>query len=90
LLALNNLILRKKQLDADMEAEMDVIAKKYGVLTNPIVSKSMDVITGKHIPSDDQIEKIKAHLTGEELAKAKESLKAEHIPDYWLTVIKNC
>jgi len=55
LIALNNLILKKKQLDADMEAEMDIIAKKYGILTKPIVTKSMEVIKGTHVPTEDQI-----------------------------------
>jgi len=73
-----------------MEAEMDVIAKKYGVLTRPIIEKSMEVITGKHIPTDVQLEAAKAHLKPEEFAQAKEVLKQEPIPEYWLKVLKHC
>jgi len=35
-----------------MEAEMDVIAKKYADLTRPIVDKSLDIITGRTIPTE--------------------------------------
>jgi len=49
---LNNIILTKKQLDADMEAEMDVIVKKYSELTRPIIDKSLDIITGRTLPTE--------------------------------------
>jgi len=73
-----------------MEVEMDAIAKKYGVITKPIIQKSMDLIAGRHVPSEDQIEKIKGHLTGEELAKVKETLTNNPISEYWYKVITNC
>ena len=39
LIALNNLILQKKQLDKDMETEMDEIVKKFDKLSAPIEEK---------------------------------------------------
>jgi len=90
LIALNNLILQKKQLDADMEAEMSEIAKKYGKLSKPITEKSMEVITGAHQPSDLELEKIKSNLTPEEVEKIKENLSNAPIADYWFKVFTNC
>jgi len=90
LIALNNLILQKKQLDADMEVEMNEIAKKYGKLSKPLQEKSMLLINGKHTPTDNEIEKIKTNLTPEETEKVKESLTAEPISEYWSKVFSNC
>jgi len=35
-----------------METEMDIVAKKYGDLTKPIVEKSIEIITGKTVPTE--------------------------------------
>jgi len=90
LIALNNLILQKKQLDKDMEEEMEVIVKKYSKLTHPINEKSFNLVQGKHQAGDPEIEKIKQHLSEDEVAKIKESLTQEPIPEYWVKVFKNC
>jgi len=90
LIALNNLILQKKQLDKEMENEMDEIVKKYNKLSEPLEEKSNNLIQGKHLPTDDEIEKIKSHLSAEEQLKIKEVLTNEAIPEYWLKVLSNC
>jgi len=59
-------------------------------LVNHSIKKAFDVITGKAIPTESEIEKVKPNLSAEEFEKLKDELKAEVIPDYWLTVFKNC
>jgi len=73
-----------------MNFEMDEIIKKYNKLSEPFHKKAFDVITGKAIPTESEIEKVKPNLSAEEFEKLKDELKAEVIPDYWLTVFKNC
>jgi len=73
-----------------MEAEMNEIAKRYAKLGKPLTEKSMELINGKHLPTDQELEKIKVNLLPEELAKMKESLTSEPIAEYWFKVFTNC
>jgi len=90
LIALNNLMLQKKQMDKEMEDEMEAIVKKYNKLNQPINEKSFNLINGKSQPGDSEIEKIKPHLSEEEITKIKDYLLPDPVPEYWSKVFKNC
>lgn len=88
-IGLNNAMLQKKQLSLEEETEMKVVVNKYNKLQEPLSKAADDLIKGRPL-TEEEIEKIKEHLSDEEKSKIQEANKEEVIPNYWATAIKNC
>jgi len=86
--ALNNILLQKKQMDAELEKAIQELTLKYEKLGEPLIIKSNDIIMGKTQPSDADMENIDLYMSAEE--KAGLQMNNEAIAEYWATALKNC
>jgi nucleosome assembly protein 1-like 1 len=89
-IALNNYILMRKQLDVEVEGQIQEIVKKYNKLQAPLMHALNEIIAGKRAPTEEEFQAVKEHLNEEELGKIAESVNSEPIPDYWFKVLTTC
>jgi len=88
-IAVNNVVLQKKQLDTDLDSDMKNILNTFNKLQEPMTKASDEIISGKRALNQEETESIKAHLSAEDFAKL-DANNQEPIPDYWSTALLNC
>jgi len=89
-IALNNYILMRKQLDTEVESQIQDIVRKYNKVQAPLMDNVNQIIAGDRAPTEEELHDAKTHLTEEELTKIGESLNAEAVPEYWYKVLTSC
>jgi nucleosome assembly protein 1-like 1 len=89
-IALNNYILMRKQLDAEVEAQVGGLVVKYNKLQAPLMQQLNEIISGQRAPTQEELQEAKAHLAADEVEKINENLTAEPIADYWFKVLTSC
>jgi len=89
-IALNSYTLIKKQLEDNMDEEINKIIEKYNKLQAPLVDKCNQIISGERAPAEEEIQESKEYLTAEEKEKVNEHLTAAPIEDYWFKVLTSC
>jgi len=57
----------KKQLDVDMDQEINKLVQKYNKLQLPLMEKSNELIAGDRNPLPEEIQEYKAYFTDNEI-----------------------
>jgi len=89
-IALNNYILMRKQLDAEVEGQIQEIVRKYNKVQAPLMQQLNEIISGKRAPTQEEVQEAKAQLSAEEVGQINDNLTAEPIADYWFKVLSSC
>ena len=88
--ALKKIQLASIYLDADFHKEVYQVERKYEFLQREAYYKRFEIINGMYEPNEVECslpENIEDHIKGK---SDEENLKTQGIPNFWLTVIKNC
>jgi len=89
-IALNNYVLMRKQLDTEVEAQIQDIVKRYNKIQAPLMEELNKIISGERAPTEEEIKEATTQLTAEEVEKIKENLTSEPIEGYWFKVLTTC
>jgi len=89
-IALNNYILMRKQLDGEVESQIQDIVRKFNKLQAPLMNQINEIVGGKRAPTDAEVGQAKEYLTAEEAGQVEANLNSEPISEYWFKVLTSC
>jgi len=89
-IALNNYILMRKQLDLEVESQIQDIVRKYNKIQAPLMDNVNQIIAGQRAVTEEELADAKTHLTSEEVEQIGQNLTTDPIPGYWHKVLTSC
>eukprot|EP01017_Pseudomicrothorax_dubius_P043348 TRINITY_DN71_c0_g2_i1.p1 TRINITY_DN71_c0_g2~~TRINITY_DN71_c0_g2_i1.p1 ORF type:complete len:332 (+),score=164.05 TRINITY_DN71_c0_g2_i1:169-1164(+) len=88
--ALNSVHKELRRLDEELQKEIRKLQFKYEQQMAPLHERSNDLIQGKGLPKDEELNEAATFFSQEELATKETNNVHEPIADFWLKALKNC
>ena len=88
-IAVNGYLIEKRKLDKELQAEQEVVERKYREQYLPFIDEINSIVMGKYTFTDTDFQEIGELLTEQEQETKHNYFTQEKISEYWLKTFMN-